>query len=295
MLAEAPAGEHDLLRYADAAMADAKRRGPGRVSQAGRDFVAAIDRQLTLEEQLRAAIERDELVLHYQPIVTPEDVTTGAEALVRWPHPQRGLLGPGQFLPVAEEADLLRELDRWVLRAALREAAGWPAAVSVTVNLAGLLPEDPHFVEEVTGALARSGTAPQRLVLELVETTLVNLSEQARAALSSLAERGVRFAVDDFGTGYSSLARLKDLPAQIIKTDRDFIAHIATDPADLAVVRAVATMARSLGRRCVAEGVETAAQRDALRELAVDAYQGWLLSHPLPADGFRQYLAERGG
>lgn len=291
-------GDHDLLRYADAALAEAKRRGPGRVSLARHELVSAVDQQLSLEEQLRSAIYHDELVLHYQPIVSPQGSTLSAEALVRWPHPSRGLLSPGQFLPVAEQGDLLRELDRWVLRTATCEAARWPATttgpVSVTVNLAGLLPEDPHFVDEITEALAQSDLNPGRLVLELVETTLINLPHHAYDAVNTLADRGIRVAVDDFGTGYSSLARLKSLPADILKADRAFIAHITTDPADpadLAVVHAITTLAHSLGKRCIAEGIETATQHHALRDLGIDAYQGWLFAHALPASEFRHYLA----
>lgn len=299
VLDDAP-GDHDLLRYADAALAEAKRRGPGRVSHAGRELISAVDQQLSLEEQLRSAIDHDELVLHYQPIVTPQGAALGAEALVRWPHPSRGLLSPGQFLPVAEQGDLLRDLDRWVLHTATREAARWPVtatgAVSVTVNLAGLLPDDPRFVDEITEALAQSGLSADRLILELVETTLINLPLHAHSALRTLADRGVRVAVDDFGTGYSSLARLKSLPADILKADRAFIAHITThpaNPADLAVVHAITTLAHSLGRQCIAEGIETTTQHHALRDLDIDAYQGWLFAHPLPAAEFHRYLTQR--
>jgi diguanylate cyclase (GGDEF)-like protein/PAS domain S-box-containing protein len=294
---DTPPGDQDLLRYADAAMAQAKRRGPGSLSRTGRDLLATLSRQFTLEEQLRSALENDELVLHHQPIIRVDGSVAGSEALVRWQHPQLGLLGPGEFLPVAEQANMMRELDRWVLRTALREAATWsPGAgagpLRVGVNLAGLLPDDPLFTDEITEALTTAGVAPERLLLEFVETTLVNLPEHARTALGALSERGVRFAIDDFGTGYSSLARLKDLPADVLKADRDFIAHIASDPGDFAVVRAVVDMARALGKQCVAEGVETAEQREALHELAVDAYQGWLFSPPLPARDFRRFLQD---
>ena len=292
--AETPAGHQDLLRYADAAMAQAKRRGAGGFRRADRDLLATFTRQFTLEEQLRSALENDELVLHHQPIVRADGSVAGSEALVRWQHPEQGLLAPGEFLPVAEAANLLRDLDRWVLRTALREAAGWPATASgplrVAVNLAGLLPDDPRFTDEVTEALTTAGVAPERLLLEFVETTLVNLPEHARSALAALSELGVRFAIDDFGTGYSSLARLKDLPADVLKADRDFIAHIATDAGDFAVVRAVVTMARSLGKHCVAEGVETADQREALDQLAIDAYQGWLFAPALPEPEFRRFV-----
>jgi EAL domain-containing protein (putative c-di-GMP-specific phosphodiesterase class I) len=288
----------DLLRFADAAMFDAKRRGTGRVSVASAEMIASATSQMLLEGQLRDAIANDGLVLHYQPVVGPDGSVLSAEALVRWPHPQRGLLAPGEFLPVAEQGDLLRELDQWVLNTALREAAKWPVmagavlggGVSVGVNLSGLVPGDPEFVDIVTAAVLESGIEWDRVVLELVETSLIDLPQRSRAAMVELADRGVRFAVDDFGTGYSSLARLKELPAQIIKVDRRFVAGVASDASDFAVARAVVDMARAMGRSCVAEGVESATQFHVLRSVGVEAYQGWLLSRPVPATEFRELL-----
>jgi diguanylate cyclase (GGDEF)-like protein/PAS domain S-box-containing protein len=288
----------DLLRFADAAMFDAKRLGTGRVSVANAAMIASANSQMMLEGQLRDAITGDALVLHYQPVVGPDGSVLSAEALVRWPHPERGLLAPGEFLPVAEQGDLLRELDRWVLRTALKEAATWPmmagavlgGGVSVAVNLSGLVPGDPEFVDIVATAVMESGIGWDRVVLELVETSLIDLPERSRRAMVELADRGVRFAVDDFGTGYSSLARLKELPAQIIKVDRQFVAGVATDALDFAVARAVVDMARAMGRSCVAEGVENATQFHVLHKIGVDAYQGWLLSRPVPAHEFRELL-----
>jgi diguanylate cyclase (GGDEF)-like protein/PAS domain S-box-containing protein len=288
----------DLLRFADAAMFNAKRQGAGRVSLANAELIHTANSQMLLEGQLRDAIANDGLVLHYQPVVGPDGTILSAEALVRWPHPERGLLGPGDFLPVAQQGDLLRELDRWVLRAALCEASKWPmlnggvlgAGPGVAVNLAGLVPGDPEFVEIVSAAVAESDIEWDRVVLELVETSLIDLPSRSRAAMEELTDRGVRFAVDDFGTGYSSLARLKELPAQIIKIDRAFVSGVATEAADFAVVRALVDMARAMGRSCVAEGVECESQFHVLRSFGVDAYQGWLLSRPLPAREYRELL-----
>jgi len=300
--AAAPSGREttaaDLLRYADAAMFDAKLRGAGRISVANAAMIASANSQMLLEGQLRDAIGGDGLGLHYQPVVGADGTVLSAEALVRWPHPQRGLLSPGEFLPVAEQGDLLRELDHWVLRTALREAAKWPmmagavlgGGVSVAVNLSGLVPSDPDFVDVVATAIADAGIEWDRVVLELVETSLVDLPQRSREAMVELADRGIRFAVDDFGTGYSSLARLQDLPAQIIKVDRRFVAGVATDASDFAVARAVVDMARAMGRSCVAEGVETATQLHVLRSMGVEAYQGYLLSKPVPAAEFRELL-----
>ncbi len=288
------AGGEDLLRFADAAMFEAKRRGAGRVSLASPALMASADRQLQLEGQLRDAINNDGLALHYQPVVAADGSVVTAEALVRWPHPERGLLAPDVFLPVADQGDLLRDLDRWVLRTALREAATWPVMngrpVGIAVNLAGLVPGDPKFVRSIADAIAEAGIDSDRVVLELVETSLVDLPSRPRQAMAELAERGVRFAVDDFGTGYSSLARLKDLPAQIIKVDRRFVSGVGGDPSDFAVARAVVDMARAMGRSCIAEGVETATQFHVLRGVGVDAYQGWLFSRPVPAREFRTLL-----
>ncbi|GAA0516627.1 hypothetical protein GCM10011581_46600 [Saccharopolyspora subtropica] len=289
------AGGEDLLRFADAAMFEAKRRGTGKVSLASPALMAAADRQLHLEGQLREALHNDGLALHYQPVVNAEGVVVSAEALVRWPHPDRGMLTPDAFLPIAEQGDLLRELDRWVLRTALREAASWPVRggrpVAVAVNLAGLVPGGPEFVDAVADIVAETGIEWDRVVLELVETALVDLPSRTRHEMGELVSRGVRFAVDDFGTGYSSLARLKDLPAQIIKVDRRFVAGVGGDASDFAVARAVVDMARAMGRLCVAEGVETATQFHVLCGLGVDAYQGWLFSRAVPAREFRDMLA----
>jgi diguanylate cyclase (GGDEF)-like protein/PAS domain S-box-containing protein len=288
----------DLLRFAEAALHDAKRRqGRAAIGVATHGVVSTATRALELEAELRAAIAGDGLVLDYQPVVGPDGTITSAEALVRWPHPERGLIPPGDFLPVAQRSGLLRDLDLWVLRTAATEATGWPAhrgaAPSVAVNLAGLLPGEPDFLDAVSAAVTGSGLAWDRLVLELVETSLVELPPDALAAMEELHERGVRFAVDDFGTGYSSLARLRSLPAQTVKVDRAFVTGVADDPADFAVARAVVDMARAMGRTTVAEGVETAEQFHVLRGIGVHAYQGWLFSRAVGAGELR-VLLERG-
>ncbi|WP_181188338.1 putative bifunctional diguanylate cyclase/phosphodiesterase [Actinopolyspora mortivallis] len=285
----------DLLRFADAAMFEAKRSGPGRVSLAGPALMASADSQLRMEGQLRDALNGDQLSLHYQPVVNSAGEIVSAEALLRWPHPERGLLSPGVFLPVAEQAGLLRDIDRWVLRTALREAADWPRGpvgpVSVAVNLGALVPGDHGFVDYVADCVAASGLDWDRLVLELVETSLVELPFRSRDAMRELVARGARFAVDDFGTGFSSLARLKELPAQIIKVDRQFVSEIHSNRCDLAVTKAVVDMAAAIGRECVAEGVENSAQFETLTGTGVDGYQGWLFSPAVPPEEFRAVLA----
>ena len=286
----------DLLRFAEAAMLDVKRRQRrGGIAVATDGVVSSATRALELEAELQAAIAADGLVLEYQPVVGPDGRVLSLEALVRWPHPDRGTIPPTEFLPVAQRSGLLRELDRWVLRTAAAEAAGWQATEgcvpAVAVNLAGLLPGDTDFAVEVRDAVQGAGLPWDRLVLELVETSLVALPPHALAAMAGLAEQGVRFAVDDFGTGYSSLARLKELPAQTVKVDRAFVTGIAEDPVDFAVARAVVDMAHAMGRTTVAEGVETAEQFHVLRGIGVDAYQGWLFARALTPEQVHALLA----
>ncbi|MGE3659794.1 MAG: putative bifunctional diguanylate cyclase/phosphodiesterase, partial [Pseudonocardia sp.] len=293
------ASADDLVRHAEIAMREAKARGTG-IAVASPELVASAGAVLRLEADLRAAFttpgaaEAAGLVLHFQPVVGPDGVVRSAEALVRWEHPERGLIAPGEFLPIVARCGLMRELDLWVLRTACREAARWPAhdgrVPSVAVNLAGLLPADPGFVASVAGAVESAGLAWQRLVLELVESSLVELPPAARAAMAELAGRGVRFAVDDFGTGWSGLSRLRDLSAQVVKLDRSFVTGVAANPTDAAVARAVVELARVLGCAVVAEGVETPEQFRALRELGIDSFQGWLFARAMPSDALRALL-----
>ena len=289
---DSTSGAQDLMRFADAAMYEAKRTGTGHFAMANAALMASADRQVELECELREALARDELQLNYQPVVDRNGVIRSAEALIRWPHPERGMLSPDVFLPVAEQGGLMGELNRWVLRTALREARDWLSwdgrPVSVAVNLSD--PGESGFAAMVANAVADSGLPWERLVVELLETALVDLPSATREAMTELVERGARFAVDDFGTGYSSLARLKELPAQIVKMDRQFVSGVGDDRSDLAVVRAVVEMAHAMGLVCVAEGVETAAQFQVLRDLGVDAYQGWLFSRALPAPDLRALL-----
>jgi EAL domain-containing protein (putative c-di-GMP-specific phosphodiesterase class I) len=285
----------DLLRFATAAMDEARNQGLGQVQRAGPALMASVDQQVPVEGQLRAALSQDALQLHYQPVVDNDGRIMTAEALVRWPHPDRGLLIPGAFLPVAERAGMVCELDQWVLRTALRDAAEWAAPggrpVSIAVNLSGLVPATPGFDEFVADAVAAAGLDWSRLVLELVEAELADPRARTRQGMLDVTRLGARFAIDDFGTGHSSLARFKDLPADLVKIDRQFVAGIERDPADRALARTIIDMAHALGRKCVAEGVETAGQYQLLAELGADAYQGWLFAPALPEPEFATLLA----
>ncbi|MFC5140105.1 putative bifunctional diguanylate cyclase/phosphodiesterase [Actinomycetospora rhizophila] len=294
--APAHPGTGDLMRFADAALFEAKSGGTGRFALADEAIMKGADEALRLETQLREAMVNDELVLHFQPVVGPDGRVQTAEALVRWQHPEHGLLFPDKFLPVAEAADLLGDLDRWVLRTAVREAAVWPPSApdgtvpSVAVNLAGLLPGDPDFLDTVHEAVTGAGLPYDRLVLELVETCLADLPSTTLREMNELIAAGVRFAVDDFGTGYSSLSRLTGLPAQIVKLDRGFVRGVATGESDRAVARAVVDLTAAIGQVCVAEGVEDADQFAVLRDLGVHAYQGWLFARAMPGEAFTQLL-----
>ena len=285
----------DLVRFADAALFEAKS-GSNRVALADEAIMRGADEALRMESQLRQAMVNDELVLHFQPVVGPDGRVQTAEALVRWQHPEHGLIFPDKFLPIAEAADLLGDLDRWVLRAAVHAAATWPTydghpTASVAVNLAGLLPGDPDFLATVHEIVTESGLPWDRLVLELVETCLADLPPSTLREMNELIAAGVRFAVDDFGTGYSSLSRLTGLPAQIVKLDRGFVRGVATGESDRAVARAVVELAAAIGQTCVAEGVEDADQFAVLRDLGVDAYQGWLFARAMPSAALAEILA----
>jgi diguanylate cyclase (GGDEF)-like protein len=284
-LAEAGADAKQILANADAAMYGAK--------QAGRNQVVLFDAQmrhetlerLHLESDLRRAVQRDELVLHYQPEVALRDGTVHSwEALIRWQHPRRGLLLPHQFLPIAEQAGLLGPIGRWVLREACRQAARWrdasaPAPV-VWVNVHAQQLLQPDLVEVIEAALGESGVAAELLCLEITESALMTDAEFALEQLNELRRIGIRLAIDDFGTGYSSLSYLRRFPVDFVKIDRTFVDGLGIDPEDSAIVAAIIAMARSLGHTVVAEGVETELQRSELLRLGCEMGQGFLFARP---------------
>lgn len=287
----------ELLRQADVAMLKAKENGPGSSALANPTLVEAAADQLHLEIDLRAAIAHDGLALHYQPIVDSEGHLRMAEALLRWPHPQHGFLAPGVVLSVAHRAGLLAELEQWITRSALAEAATWPRAPGteappgIAINISDLLANRVDFATETLQILRDCKLDPLRLVLEVTETSLVSQPERSRKAMNELTEQGVRFAVDDFGSGYSSLARLKAFPTQLIKLDQQFVAGIATDLADHAICRTAIELATAMGRDCIAEGVETRTQHHLLAQLGYTHYQGFLFAHPQPAPQLHQLLS----
>jgi diguanylate cyclase (GGDEF)-like protein len=253
--------------------------------------------QLGLLAELRAAIAGGQLVLHHQPIVSRDGGATAFEALVRWQHPDLGLLGPDRFVPLAEDTGLIRPLTTWVLRAALADLGRWRDAgavgshVAVSVNLSAQSLLDERVVDEVVGALADSGVPARCLVLEITETAIMDDPAAAKEVVTELTSLGVRVAIDDFGTGYSSLAYLKRLPVDQLKIDRSFVQQMGSDQSDVIIVRSVVDLARNLGLRTVAEGVEDQATFEALLALGCDAAQGFHLGRPMPAEAVPGWLA----
>lgn len=276
----------DLLRNADMAMYQAKAGGRGQLVLFDDAMRRQIDGRLSTESALRQAANRGELVLHYQPIVRLSDHhLIGMEALVRWDRPGRGVVLPGAFIPVAEETRLITAIDAWVVQVACEQFAGWSGASAkstIAVNLSAHDLQSPDIVEVVREALRRSGLSPERLTLELTESTLLAGGATVAANLAWLRALGVRLAIDDFGTGYSSLSYLRQIPAQILKLDRSFVSGLDTDAAARAVVGAIVTMGHALGLLVVAEGVEESDQADQLRSLGCDAAQGYFFARPQP-------------
>ena len=285
----------DLMRRADVAMYAAKRANLGTAVYAT-ELDVNTPAQITLYGELRRAIEQDELRLHFQPKV---DVCTGAlsgvEALVRWQHPDRGLILPDQFIPMAERTGLIRPLGNWVLEAAVRQSRAWERdglAIQIAVNLGAYNLDDSNLAQAISGLLERYTVTADRLRVEITETMLMRDPDNARRVLEELRAAGVRVSIDDFGTGYSSLAYLKRLPADELKIDRSFIQHMAEDAGDTAIVRSVIALGHELGLVVTAEGVEDAVSLERLRAFGCDRAQGYYFARPMDADSLRaSYLS----
>jgi EAL domain-containing protein (putative c-di-GMP-specific phosphodiesterase class I) len=287
---------HTLVQRADVAMYDAKRDQIGiSVYSADRDPYSA-DR-LGLLAELRRALAGDELVLHYQPKVSvPDGAVTGVEALIRWQHPERGLLAPAEFVPLAERTGAIADLTRWVLDAALAQCAEWRAAgldLPVAINLAAANIVDVTLPDAVAAALARHGVPGDRLECEISEDTVMADPMRAMEVLGRLRELGLRLSLDDFGTGHSSLAYLKKMPLDEVKIDRSFVLGMTDDENDAVIVRSTIDLARNLGLDVVAEGVENEDILRGLGDLHCDIAQGFHLSRPLPAAELETWLAGR--
>ena len=288
----------EVLQQADIAMYQAKAAGRNTLHFFAPALQAAISARASMEEDLRLAIGSSQFQLYYQPQVE-SGALIGAEALLRWHHPLRGLLPPGDFIPLAEESGLILLLGEWVLETACRQIAEWSkwretAHITIAVNISARQLRQPDFVDQVLRVLDRTGANPKNLDLELTESMLVENIEDVIAKMTLLKAHGLRFSLDDFGTGYSSLSYLKRLPLNQLKIDRSFVHDMLVDLTSAAIARAVISLTKAMGLSVIAEGVETEQQRDFLAALGCRAFQGFLFSPPLPLADFQILLPEVG-
>jgi EAL domain-containing protein (putative c-di-GMP-specific phosphodiesterase class I) len=280
-------------------MYEAKHHGGQRWEPADASLHAAAIRVLTVEAELRRALENRELRLYYEPLV---DLRTGAivavEALIRWQHPERGLLLPGEFIDVAEQRGLIAEIGRWALHTACDQAAAWHRqygdnSPAMCVNVSSRQLGNHGMCREVDAALAQSDLPPEKLVLELAESQLLSVTASTTSELRTLSERGVKIAVDDFGTGYAGFEYLRHFPVDEIKIDRSFVQRVGTDRTGCAITSGVVALGLSLGLTTVAEGIETSEQERLLRDMGCAWGQGFLWDQALPAEDFQERLAAR--
>ncbi|WP_041770160.1 bifunctional diguanylate cyclase/phosphodiesterase [Metapseudomonas resinovorans] len=288
----------DIMKRADLAMYRAKAAGRNTMRFFDPEMQAVATARAKLEADLRQGWQNKELVLHYQPQVSSDGQVVGAEALMRWQHPERGMVMPHEFVPLAEETGLILPLGRWALQSACMQLVVWSkhpetARLSVAVNVSARQFHHPDFVQEVLDVLKYTGADPKRLKLELTEGLLVEDMESTVARMVELKQIGIGLSLDDFGTGYSSLSYLKSLPLDQLKIDQSFIRDVLVDANDAAIACAIVSLSKILGLSVIAEGVETEAQRAFLLSHGCKTYQGFLYAPPLPAERFREYVHER--
>lgn len=295
-----PEHGHDsqtLLKHADAAMYQSKAAGRNRVSLFSADLSRHAEARLSIENDLRQALEEDQLALHYQPIIDTHDGRIiGAEALIRWHHPCDGMISPDRFIPVAEESDLILSLGAWVIDHAIAQAAEWQRqglTLPVSINLSVKECDPVRTIPLIRKALTRHALDPGLLQIEITETVMMEQIERMLPMLESLRVLGVRLAMDDFGTGYSSLRYLRDLPLDTLKIDKSFITHIMSQPADQAIVSAVISLASQLNIHVITEGVEQRAQVDWLAGAGCHTVQGFYYARPMPAEELEPLLRRR--
>jgi diguanylate cyclase (GGDEF)-like protein/PAS domain S-box-containing protein len=289
-----PEGANEILQQADIAMYQAKAAGRNTLRFFAPALQTAVNARALIEVELRYALKTDQFVLHYQPQVDGTGLI-GVEALIRWMHPSRGLLAPGEFIPMAEQSGLILPLGDWVLQNASSQIAAWAgrkqiANIPISVNVSALQFRHPGFVSQVLGALDRAGADPKSLKLELTESMLAENIEDVISKISDLKTHGIGFSLDDFGTGYSSLAYLKRLPLDQLKIDRSFVRDIVENASSRAIAQAIISLGRAMSLGVIAEGVETEEQRDCLIQLGCDAFQGYFFGCPLSLEEFELAL-----
>ncbi len=286
----------EVLQQADIAMYQAKEAGGNTARFFAPELQAAINSRAALVEDLREAIKQDQFLLHYQPQVD-RDTVIGAEALLRWKHPQRGILLPGTFISLAEDTRLILPLGDWVLETACRQLAAWAdnketAHLLIAVNISARQLRQPDFVERVLATLARTAANPKNLELELTESMLVENIDEVVAKMTELRSHGIKLSLDDFGTGYSSLSYLRRLPLNRLKIDRTFVRDIFADHSGGAIVQAILSLGSAMGLSVMAEGVETEEQREYLAALGCDLYQGYLFSPPVAINELEKFIRD---
>ncbi len=291
------AGIEELLKQADIAMYQAKKAGRNTLRFFDPQMQTSVNARAALEKELRDAIANNEFRLHYQIQVDSSRQSLGAEALIRWQHPERGLLSPSQFIPLAEETGLILLIGEWVLDAACAQIKMWQQDpltrnLVLSINVSAKQFRQANFVEQMKSSLQRHAINPNFLKLELVESLLLENIEDTITTMNELNEIGIRFSLDDFGTGYSSLQYLKRLPLNQLKIDQSFVRDLASDSSDQAIVRTIIAMANSLNLGIIAEGVETEAQQQLLLSTGCTNYQGYLFSKPLPIEQFEILLRQ---
>jgi diguanylate cyclase (GGDEF)-like protein/PAS domain S-box-containing protein len=290
----------DLLKQADLAMYQAKAAGRNTVRIFNQGMQAAVDNRVAMENDLREALLQQQMLLHYQPVVQADGRITGAEALVRWHHPVRGMVAPGEFIPLAESTRQILPLGQWVLDTACEQLAMWARHsgtrhLTLAVNVSAYQFEEPDFVLHVLQTVDRTGADPRRLKLELTESLLANNMEDVILKMRALRDRGIDFSLDDFGTGYSSLSYLKRLPLAQLKIDQSFVRDLLVDPNDAAIARTIVALGATLGLAVIAEGVETEGQHQFLLDIGCSAFQGYLFGRPVAIVEFDALLTGKTG
>jgi diguanylate cyclase (GGDEF)-like protein/PAS domain S-box-containing protein len=299
MITKDESSGHDLLRFADTAMYQAKREGRNRLEFFSESMGSDVERQLELENQLRRALREDQFQLYYQPLVNESKQVIGAEALIRWQHPELGLVSPAEFLDVLETSGQIVEVGDWVIETALKQMTLWveqgllDSDFLICINISPRQFRDKQFAENIHSQLERINVPTHNIIMEVTEHNIIHNIDDAIQRMQELIHRGISFSLDDFGTGYSSLAHLKNLPVSHIKIDRSFIEDICNDTGDQAMVASILALSKHLGLEVVAEGVEELEQFELLKKFKCRYYQGFYFSKPLSNQYMTEFLMEK--